>query len=186
MSIVVLDAFEKENNITTAVREKVKLQSEEAIYFKLIDMDIKRCKACGGCGDITPGKCVIKDEMQQIYRAVAKSETLIMLTPIRFGGYSSILKQAVDRFMPLGLPFYYVKKGTLFHKTRYGHKYYIGIGQVNENISGQEENFSKIVAQNAANLSYTGKSLVFKTTDELAKIQNEVEEVLHGGRRNEQ
>jgi multimeric flavodoxin WrbA len=183
MSTVILDSFESENNISMAIKKLLIDEKEELSYFKLKDMSIKRCRGCGACGDKTPGRCIIDDDMQQVYRAIAKGDSLIILTPLRFGGYSSQLKIAVDRFMVLGLPFYFVKKGILFHRTRYGHKYYIGIALEEDNLQGQEENFRNIVSQNAANLSYTGKSIVFKQGDTITEIEDKMSKLLQRGER---
>ena len=185
MSLVILDSFESENNISIALKNVLKIRGEEFSYFNLKEMNIKRCRGCGACGDKTPGKCIINDDMQQVFRAIAKGDSLIMLTPLRFGGYSSRLKLAIDRFMVLGLPFYFVKNSTLFHRTRYGHKHYVVIALAEGEVKGQEENFKKIVAQNADNLSYTGKSLVFKTVDTTTEIEKEIEKVLQGGKSND-
>jgi multimeric flavodoxin WrbA len=181
MSAVVLDALERENNIEGALKNLFSERGEELNYFKLGDMNIKRCTGCGACGDKTPGKCVIKDDMQQVFRAIAKGEWVVLLTPLRFGGYSSQIKIAIDRFMVLGLPFYYLKEGTLFHQSRYEHKYWFGIAMEEDKLQGQEENFKKIIAQNAANLSYTDKALIIRPEDSLSKIQSEIGKILEGG-----
>lgn len=185
MSIVILDSFENENNIEIALKKLLK-NKEDYSYFKLTNMNIKRCKGCGACGDKTPGKCVLKDDMELVLRDIAKSDWIIMLTPLRFGGYSSQLKLAVDRFMVLGLPLYYVKKGTLYHETRYERKNYFCIALAEQEISGQEENFYNIVNQNAANLSYTGKAIVFKASEKISKIEEEISNVFNGGDKHEQ
>jgi multimeric flavodoxin WrbA len=174
MSAVILDAFENENDIGVILKKQLGERGQKFSYFKLKDMNIKRCIVCGSCADRTPGRCVIKDDMELIFRAIAKEEWLFMLTPLRFGGHSSRLKLAIDRFMVLGLPLYYVKDGTLFHRTRYDHKKLIAIAVSEKNIEGQEENFSRIVAQNAANLSYSGKALVVKADDGLSKVKSEI------------
>lgn len=181
MSLVVLDSFERESSIGVTLKKLLDEKRANFSYFKLADMNIKRCRGCGACGDKTPGKCVIKDDMQQVFRDIAKCDGIIMLTPLRFGGYSSQLKIAIDRFMVLGVPFYYVKKGTLYHHSRYEHKNYICIALAEQTIERQEENLRNIVSQNAANMSYTGKALIFKPEDEGAKIENEIRKVLEGG-----
>ena len=181
MSAVVLDALERENNIEVALKKLFSGRGEELNYFKLKDMNIKRCRGCGACGDKTPGKCVIKDDMQQVFKAIAKGAWVILLTPLRFGGYSSRMKIVIDRFMVLGLPFYFIKEGTLFHQSRYGHKFWVGIAMEEEKLQGQEENFRRILAQNAANLSYTDKALIFKPEDSLSKIESEIGKILREG-----
>lgn len=178
MSAVVLDSFERENSIGSTLGRLLEEKGEEFSYFKLKDMNIKRCMACGACADRTPGKCVINDDMQEVFKAVAKGDWLIMLTTLSFGGYSSQLKIAVDRFMVLGLPLYFVKDGTLFHRSRYNRKNLFCIALAEKNLQGQEENFRKIVSQNAANLSYTGRAIVFKSSDDITKVELDISNVL--------
>jgi multimeric flavodoxin WrbA len=47
---------------------------------------------------LTPGECVIKDAGCDVARDVSHSDLVILLTPMSFGGYSSELKKAVDRY----------------------------------------------------------------------------------------
>jgi len=60
------------------------------------DMDIGHCTNCNTCEDL--GRCVIDDDMTEIYDAVNNSSILILGTPVHFSGISSILKQVIDRF----------------------------------------------------------------------------------------
>jgi len=60
-------------------------------------MDIRHCSGCNKCTD---GKCVIADEMAMVYGAFSESDILVLTTPIRFSGPSSILKMVMDRFQP--------------------------------------------------------------------------------------
>ncbi len=186
MSLVILDSFQSENDVNISLKKLLVDRKEEFHCFNLKDMNIKRCTGCGACGDKTPGKCIINDDMQQVFRSIAKSDWIIMLTALKFGGYSSQLKIAVDRFMVLALPFYFVKKGSLYHRPRYGHKYIVGIALAEENLEGQEVNFNNIVSQNAANLDYTGKSIVFNKSDKISEIENEISKLLQGGKENEE
>ena len=102
-----------------------------------------------------------------------------MLTPIRFGGYSSQLKKAVDRTMSMGLPFYIVKNGHLLHAMRYGNKSLLAIGLAEENLRGQEENFRTLVTRNALNMSFSyKKALIFRPSDNPTRIENEISNVL--------
>lgn len=180
MNAVILDAFEKDNSVGTGLEKLLREENIEYTCFKLRDMNIKRCLACGACADRTPGKCVINDDMQDVFKAIAKGDWIILATPLRFGGYSSLLKLVVDRFMVLGLPLYYVRKGTLFHRTRYDQKKMLGIALVEKEIEGAEENFNNIVSQNAANLNYKHASLVFKASEGKDKIEMDIRRVLKG------
>jgi len=183
LSIVLLDARENNSNIGVIVSTFKKLFEErgEVInYFLLKDMNILPCRSCGACSFISPGKCVIKDDIHEIMRAIAKCNIYIFITPIRFGGFSSQLKKVVDRTMPLGLPLYVVRKGHMLHPMRYGHKFILAVGITEEKYSGQEENFSNLVGRNAVNMQASHRTLVLESTDDKENIENRISDLIRG------
>lgn len=181
MSIVVFDAFERENLISGLTEAALSNHQTDSRIFKLKDMNIKPCRSCGGCGYKSPGKCIIDDDIHELMRAFARCSVLIFLTPIRFGGYSSLLKKAVDKMMPMGTPFYEVKNGHLLHPMRYGHKLLLGIGLAEKEIEGQEKNFRLLIDRNALNMQFSQKTLIVNKTEEpevvKKKILDMIEEV---------
>lgn len=173
MSIVILDAMEGKNNISLILKEK--LQADKALaYFKLEDMNVAPCRSCGACGFKSPGKCVVNDDSHKILEAIAKGTVLVMLTPIRFGGYSSTLKKAVDKFMNLCLPSYAVKQGHLVHPARYGSKSIVAIGISEGDSREQEESFKKLAENNALNLQASCETIVFKASGDIELIDREI------------
>lgn len=178
MSSVILDAFESEKSIGNTLKRLLEEKGQEFSHFKLKDMNILPCRSCGSCGVKTPGKCVLDDDMHGIMRAIAPSSLIIMLTSIRFGGYSSQLKKVLDRTMVMGLPLYIVKDGHLLHPMRYGKKSLLGIGLAEENLQGQEENFRTLVARNALNMQFACNTLIFKPSDDMTIIKREMESAL--------
>ena len=180
MKSVILDATENNNYIEEILKQQLEKCQDEVSYYKLKDKNIMPCRACGACSNVEPGLCALKDDMQEVLRDIAKGERIIMLTPIVFGGYSSLLKRAVDRFMVLGLPFLFVKKGKLLHPMRYGTKAIIGIGIAGEGPMGQEENFKLVVERNALNMQSPYKAIIFKASEDRAKIENELDIALKG------
>lgn len=178
MSIVVLDATEEKNSISDELKEKLVQAGKEFSYFVLRDMNILPCRSCGGCGFISPGKCVLKDDSHEIMRGIAKCSTFIMLTPIRFGGYNSTLKKAVDKFMGLGLPTYTVKQGHLLHPMRYGSKSIIGIGIYEGDSKDQEECFRRLVENNAFNLQSRYRTLVLKPTGNIERVKQDINDIV--------
>lgn len=179
MKSVVLDGFDNPNPIGNALKKLLNESGDDFSYFTLRDMNIMPCRSCGACGIKSPGKCIINDDIHEVMRAIAGSSLFIMITPIRFGGYSSQLKKAIDRTMPLGMPLYMVKKGHMLHPMRYGDKSLVVMGLVEDNIDGQEENFTKLVAGNALNmlLSYN-KALIFKPSGDMADMEYRIKDVL--------
>lgn len=76
------------------------------VRFRLNDLNIRPCQGCGGC-DKT-GVCVIKDDMGLIYEALENMDSLILASPIYFGGVTAQTKAMIDRCQP-----YWVRKYQL-------------------------------------------------------------------------
>lgn len=120
----------------------------------LRDARVARCTGCFGCWVRTPGICVLDDFGRDLARLAAESDLMVFLTPVVFGGYSSELKKAVDRFAcSLLLPFFKTIKG----KTRHGPRYrrlprLIGVGFLPGPDRESEEIFRALVEGNTANL----------------------------------
>ena len=116
------------------------------------DKQIAGCLGCFGCWIKTPGVCVINDYGREATKKAFQSNLLIWLTPITFGGYSSELKKALDRMIPILLPYFEIYKGQIHHKMRYD-KYpkliVIGTEPLNAEY---EETFLALTERNTLNL----------------------------------
>jgi len=81
--------------------------------------NIRPCTGCGSCGGRTPGLCVLRDEMQEVFPRLVAADVLVLATPVRFGSHCAQLKKVVDRFQPLMAPLYCVRDGEMNFKPRY-------------------------------------------------------------------
>lgn len=86
--------------------------------FKLNFMNIKPCQDCGGC-DKT-GKCIISDDMDEIYDAIRDADRIILASPIFFFGVSAQAKIMIDRCQSFWCEKYLLNKPIL--ESRYGRK----------------------------------------------------------------
>lgn len=130
----------------------------------LRERKILRCMGCFGCWTRTPGECVIDDFGRELAGMVAQSDIMIYLTPVTFGGYSSELKKAVDRFAcPMLLPFFTRIEGEVHHKARYRPlPRLLGVGVLPKPEAESEQIFSRLVERNAINLhSPAAQSVVY-------------------------
>lgn len=173
MPLVVLDALEGSNEISTRIKEKLR-EDTGSIYFRLEDMNIQHCRSCGACGFKSPGRCTAKDASHELLEAIAKSPVFVMLTPVRFGGYNSVLKKAVDKFMNLSLPSYTVKQGHLLHPNRYGCKHMVAIGMLEGSDKDKEKSFRKLVEHNAFNLEATWEAHIFDPACGAGAVEREI------------
>jgi len=95
----------------------------------LRDLDIAPCVGCFGCWIRTPGECVIPDAGRDVAKTVIRSDLTVFLTSVTFGGYSSELKKAVDRLIPLVSPYFRRVGGEVHHRPRYRcHPRLLGVG----------------------------------------------------------
>ena len=161
MKITLLDGMDSNKPFADAIKANYDQLCDELAYFDLQAMDVNPCRSCGSCGHRTPGQCIMKDDIDVIFPELVSSDVVVMLTPIRFGGYSAELKKVVDKFMLLGLPLYMVQKGHLLHPPRYDKKHLIVIGVKEREIEGQEEAFQTMAEHNALNLLYTHETIIF-------------------------
>lgn len=119
----------------------------------LRQMKIRPCRGCFECWIKTPGECVIADEGRTVAREVVAADLLVYLTPLTFGGYSSVLKQAIDRFAcPILLPSFIRIDGEVHHPLRYDKSHrLIALGLAAQGDAEAEDIFADLVKRNALN-----------------------------------
>ena len=121
--------------------------------YLLRKIDIAPCTGCFGCWVRTPGVCVIDDPARGIAEAIIASDLVVYLTPVTFGGYSSELKKALDRTIPLILPFFKLYQGEVHHAPRYPRFPSIAfLGTLPRRDAAQEDLFEDLADRNALNM----------------------------------
>lgn len=89
----------------------------EVIYLK--DKKINHCTGCLTCWTKTPGACVHKDDMPDLLRKLRRADVLVYATPLYVYTVSGLMKDFMDRIIPLINP-QIVKRGDQFiHPMRY-------------------------------------------------------------------
>ena len=73
--------------------------------IELKNMNISRCVGCFGCWKVTPGQCVIRDDMDIIRDKIMESDNIILSFPLYFFGVSSKMKTMLDRLLPFKMPY---------------------------------------------------------------------------------
>ncbi|BCZ45634.1 flavodoxin family protein [Clostridium gelidum] len=71
----------------------------EIIYLK--DKKIKHCIGCFNCWTKTPGKCIHKDDMEELLEKISKSDIMVYATPLYYYTVTGIMKDFMDRMLPL-------------------------------------------------------------------------------------
>ena len=155
--------------------EEFKKLNWDATSIVLEDKNIAYCKGCFGCWVQTPGECLIKDYEETIVKNMVHSDLIIYLTPIVFGGYSSILKKALDRKLSRILPYFMKINGEIHHVKRYEkNPSLLGIGILDKPDAEKEEVFKSLVARNSINMwcPYQEAMIYTRGQDSLEFINN--------------
>lgn len=86
----------------------------------LIEKNIKHCLACFTCWRKTPGKCVTKDDMEELLRKLMDSDVVVYATPVYVDNVSGIMKNFMDRHIPIIDPYFEKDEtGEYRHRRRY-------------------------------------------------------------------
>jgi hypothetical protein len=161
------------NRASAAVMAKMKAPDWQVKAFPLAGMDIKACRGCFSCWAKTPGRCIIQDDQEAILSATAASDLVIWLTPITFGGYSPELKKALDRIIPILLPFFVKVRGKMHHPLRYPRqRRLLAIGTQKQEDADSEGVFRSLVQRNALNMGdVEATTVVFSGDVSLAEME---------------
>jgi len=158
----------------------------ETNALTLRGMSIAPCLGCFGCWVRMPGVCVIDDDGREVARQMIRSDVIVYLTPVVFGGYSPELKGALDRSIGLISPLFERSHRETHHKKRYEvYPRLLGIGVRQGPNEEEAAIFEMLVRRNAINLhAPRAVTRVVNPDAETPIIQdtidNAVEEVLAG------
>ena len=66
----------------------------------LYRLEINPCLGCFSCWSRTPGECVQDDDMRPLLAEVARSDLLVLATPVYVDGMTGPMKTFLDRLIP--------------------------------------------------------------------------------------
>ena len=185
MKVLILNGEIKGKNVLDFLQEAlVHAISDNGWLVETVVLREKKiawCTGCFGCWTKTPGTCVIDDFGRILANKVVQSDLMIYLTPVTFGGYSSELKKAIDRFAcSMLLPFFTKIDGEVHHKARYQHlPNLIGIGILPGPEEESEQIFAKLVERNAINIhSPSVQSAVYYLSQDRGQIVEDLRSIL--------
>jgi len=140
-------------NLRLRVEEVLKQVGCEVQTIVLNSDEIKPCIGCFGCWVRTPGLCVITNDCaNEISRVFMRSDAVVLLTRITYGGFTSDLKAFLDRSIPNILPYFEMYRGKMHHRMRYDRfPWWIAVGY-GESLESELEIFRELSERNALNL----------------------------------
>jgi multimeric flavodoxin WrbA len=108
MKIVVLNGSPRPKGNTAALidafKEGAESKGHQVSVLQVGTMKIAGCKGCEYCHTKGNGACVQKDDMAEVYPALAESEMLLLASPVYYHGLTGQLESVVSRFYAVGAP----------------------------------------------------------------------------------
>jgi multimeric flavodoxin WrbA len=101
-ALVILGSPRKGGNteiLADQVMAGLKEAGADVDLLRLADYRISPCIACGGCEKT--GRCVVQDDMQELYPRIDGADRLVLVSPIYFYGVTAQLKAFIDRCQAL-------------------------------------------------------------------------------------
>ena len=123
MKLLVFNASPRKSNGTTdilleAFIEGAKESGAAVEKHHVVDLSIGGCRGCFNCWWVTPGKCVQRDDMDNILPAIAEADVLLLGTPIYGRNMTHYLQKLLERTFSFSLPEMVVKDGDTHHPGR--------------------------------------------------------------------
>jgi multimeric flavodoxin WrbA len=169
-------------NVKTELKERILGKGHNLEEIVLRESDIKRCTGCFGCWVKRPGLCVFEDDGKKVASCIANAQFMVMLTPITFGGYSSLLKNALDRQLPVLLPFFEKMDGEVHHALRYeSYPTMLVVGSIEKEDKLHENVFARLAKRNSINgQAPKSNSLVVYDKETREVVSHKLDLVLDG------
>ena len=108
MNILVLNGSPRPRGNTKqmaeAFREGARSAGHQVDVVDVCKLHIGGCLACEYCHTKGGGKCVQKDDMEQVYALLKNADMLVIASPIYYHGLSGQLKCVIDRFYSAAYP----------------------------------------------------------------------------------
>ena len=98
--LAVCGSFRDESNTNKLVKRIAEFSECDLELIYLGKLDIKPCTGCANCM-MNEGRCVIDDDMQDLYEKLMNADALIVGSPTYYMDVSAAVKSLIDRSLAL-------------------------------------------------------------------------------------
>lgn len=148
------------------------VEDKENHYVDLSRLKIANCVGCFGCWVKTPGKCVIRDDAPRVYPLIARSDKVLYVSRLYYGGYDTPMKRILERAIPVQKAFIRLHENETHHVQREVHPkqaVIIAYGEISEK---EREIFRRLIEHNAKNQNFSQWKIIFAAEKELQEAVN--------------
>ncbi len=108
MNILVLNGSPRPNGNTAAMveafAEGASENGHDIMIVSICQKNIAGCLACEYCHTKGNGKCIQKDDMQEIYPVLEEAEMIVLASPVYYHSFTGQLQCAINRIYALDKP----------------------------------------------------------------------------------
>jgi len=176
MNILIVNGSPTESMLDIGITElKALLEKHNHTFDELTlrDMNYSPCRGCFNCWVKNPGKCIFKDDGDILCREIIHSDMVILASPLIMGYPSALIKNALDRIIPLIHPYLEGIDNEAHHMKRYERYPLLGLLLEKEEDTDQDDIdiINEIFTRAAINIRSSIKFITY--TDK------PIEEVIH-------
>lgn len=186
MRLLLLDGSvagdEEMARMTLLLREGLQASKQMFDVIELRNLSIAPCTGCFGCWTKTPGMCVHDDDAKRIMQYWMSSNVVVLLSRMTYGGYSSLMKQALDRQIGILLPYYSSTRNGVEHLPRYeNYPSILAFGVCAERDQQADLTFKRLVSQNGRTMrAFHAKSQVLCSGEKDESLREKIESCIMG------
>jgi multimeric flavodoxin WrbA len=103
------------------LRKLIEARQWKLTLIDLAEKEIRFCTGCFNCWWKDPGRCIHRDDLDQIYPMILESDLMLFASPLSAGLPSWQIKAFQDRLIPLIHPYIELRQGECHHQKRYKH-----------------------------------------------------------------
>ncbi len=107
------------NSYIHSVIDSITEKGHQARELVLREMNYSPCRGCFNCWVKTPGLCIFKDDGDILCREFLASDLVVLASPVIMGYPAAIVKNALDRIIPIIHPYLEDVEGEIHHMKRY-------------------------------------------------------------------
>lgn len=127
------------------------------------------CQGCFKCWTKNAGYCVYADSLQHSGALAGKSETIVVVSRLCYGGYSVPVKRFFDRGISDSSPFLTWRKGKTYHVNRYRTKRKLIVYFYGSCSEPERETAREYVTHHADNMDADSCEVIFAESAEYVK-----------------
>ena len=109
------------------------------------------CQGCFGCWTKHPAECFMKDKLRQVCRIIGHADELVIVTKNLYGGYSTAVKNVLDRSIGTSTPLSTYRGRQMHHTLRYGQHDLWKVIVYGDTTEAEQETFRYMAERNAIN-----------------------------------